>query len=441
MVFTFLNGGFTMGNSKTKISKRVWSALIIFGLFGQLAWVVENMYFNVFLYNTISDDPKYIADMVAASAVTATLTTLLMGAFSDKIGKRKHFIVYGYIIWGVVTASFAFISTSETQKLFHTANAVSATAIIVIVMDCIMTFFGSTANDAAFNAWVTDVTSVSNRGKTETVLSIMPLLAMLIIFGGLDGLTQQGNWKAFFLIIGGLVVAGGIVGLFLIKDDKDLKPSNQNYFKNIVYGFKFSTVKNNKYLYISLCALCVLSVAYQVFMPYLIIYIQRYLGIDNYALILGVVLIVSSVASVLFGKLIDKYGKQNFLIPCLVVLVIGFVGVYFSRNAWLLAVTGTVMLGTNLIITSAVNGIIRDEIPRDKVGHFQGIKMIFAVLIPMVTGPYIGAYVIKDSNQTYIDLGVTKQVPTPNIFIAAAIVSVFAIVPIIFMVKKRKREN
>jgi len=430
-----------VSNSKTKISKRVWSALIIFGLFGQLAWVVENMYFNVFLYNTISDDPKYIADMVAASAVTATLTTLLMGAFSDKIGKRKHFIVYGYIIWGVVTASFAFISTSQTEKIFHTANAVSATAIIVIIMDCIMTFFGSTANDAAFNAWVTDVTSVSNRGKTETVLSIMPLLAMLIIFGGLDGLTQQGNWKVFYLIIGGLVIVGGIVGLFLIKDDENLKPSNQNYLKNIVYGFKISTVKKNKDLYISLTALCVLSIAYQVFMPYLIIYIQRYLGIDNYALILGVVLIVSSVVSVLFGKLIDKYGKQKFLIPSLVVLVAGFVSVYFSRNAWLLAVTGTIMLGTNLIITSAVNGIIRDETPRDKVGHFQGIKMIFAVLIPMVTGPYIGAYVIKDSNQTYIDLGVTKQVPTPNIFIAAAIVSVFAIIPIIFMVKKHKNNS
>lgn len=430
-----------MSNSKTKISKRVWSALIIFGLFGQLAWVVENMYFNVFLYNTISDDPKYIADMVAASAVTATLTTLLMGAFSDKMGKRKHFIVYGYIIWGVVTASFAFISTSQTEKIFHTANAVSATAIIVIIMDCIMTFFGSTANDAAFNAWVTDVTSVSNRGKTETVLSIMPLLAMLIIFGGLDGLTQQGNWKVFYLIIGGLVIVGGIVGLFLIKDDENLKPSNQNYLKNIVYGFKISTVKKNKDLYISLTALCVLSIAYQVFMPYLIIYIQRYLGIDNYALILGVVLIVSSVVSVLFGKLIDKYGKQKFLIPSLVVLVAGFVSVYFSRNAWLLAVTGTIMLGTNLIITSAVNGIIRDETPRDKVGHFQGIKMIFAVLIPMVTGPYIGAYVIKDSNQTYIDLGVTKQVPTPNIFIAAAIVSVFAIIPIIFMVKKHKNNS
>ena len=33
---------------------RTWAALLVFGLFGQIAWVIENMYFNVFLYNTIS---------------------------------------------------------------------------------------------------------------------------------------------------------------------------------------------------------------------------------------------------------------------------------------------------------------------------------------------------------------------------------------------------
>ena len=35
---------------------RVWAALLSFGLIGQIAWVVENMYFNVFLYNTITGD-------------------------------------------------------------------------------------------------------------------------------------------------------------------------------------------------------------------------------------------------------------------------------------------------------------------------------------------------------------------------------------------------
>ena len=61
------------------LGRRTWAALLVFGLFGQIAWVIENMYFNVFLYNTISGDPAMIAAMVAWSAVTATVTTLVMG--------------------------------------------------------------------------------------------------------------------------------------------------------------------------------------------------------------------------------------------------------------------------------------------------------------------------------------------------------------------------
>ena len=38
-----------------------------------------------------------------------------------------------------------------------------------------MTFFGSTANDAAFNAYITDAIDSGNRGKTESVLAILPL--------------------------------------------------------------------------------------------------------------------------------------------------------------------------------------------------------------------------------------------------------------------------
>ena len=63
-----------------------------------------------------------------------------------------------------------------------------------------MTFFGSTANDAAFNAYITDVTETENRGKVESILAILPLMSMLVIFGLFDGMTQKGQWKTFFLI-------------------------------------------------------------------------------------------------------------------------------------------------------------------------------------------------------------------------------------------------
>ena len=36
---------------KTKTSPKFWAALVIFSLVGQIAWVMENMYFNVFILN------------------------------------------------------------------------------------------------------------------------------------------------------------------------------------------------------------------------------------------------------------------------------------------------------------------------------------------------------------------------------------------------------
>ena len=77
---------------KNKLSKRLWLSFILIGLAGQLAWSIENMYLNVFLYNTIIQNTSYIASMVSLSAITATLTTFLMGILSDKVGKRKAFI-------------------------------------------------------------------------------------------------------------------------------------------------------------------------------------------------------------------------------------------------------------------------------------------------------------------------------------------------------------
>lgn len=293
---------------KTRLGGRTWAALLTFGLFGQIAWVIENMYFNVFLYNTISGDTSMIAAMVAWSAVTATVTTLVMGALSDRLGRRKALIVIGYLLWGVSIGAFAFIKRSPLAGAAHSA------AVLVVVMDCVMTFFGSTANDAAFNAWVTDVTVPENRGRVETVLAIMPLVAMLVVFGALDGLTQAGNWRLFFLIVGGITCLGGVLGCFFIREP-DLPRGQGSYFANILYGFRPAVVRDNPQLYLSLAALGVYCMSQQVYMPYLIIYIQRFLGITDYTLLLAGVLIVSSVLSVLAGRPIDRFGKLRCLVP------------------------------------------------------------------------------------------------------------------------------
>ena len=418
-----------------KLSPRVWLTLILVGLVGQFAWTIENMYFNVYLYNTISTDPGYISAMVGWSAAAATLTTLLMGALSDRVGKRKLFICGGYLLWGLSTAAFGLVTVENAAKLFPAASAAAAAAVMIVVLDCVMTFFGSTANDAAFNAWLTDATDETNRGRAESVIATLPLISMLVIFGLFDGLTQQGRWSEFFAIFGALVTATGVVSLFLVKDEPELKPRRDSYFKNLVYGLRPSVVRANPGLYLALLAFAVFSVAVQVFFPYLIIYIQNFLGITDYAIVLGVVLIVASLVSVLSGKLIDRMGKLRFTIPAAAVMFAGLVAMYFARGQVAVIIAGCVMMSGYMLVTASLSGKVRDLTPPDKAGHFQGIRMLFAVLLPMIIGPQIGSAVIKGGDLTYVELGVTKTVPTPGIFLAAAVVLLLTLIPV-FILKR-----
>ncbi|HQC74675.1 MAG TPA: MFS transporter, partial [Bacilli bacterium] len=192
--------------NKTLLSRKTWLAIIILGLVGQLAWMVENFYFNTFLFTEMGGTTRDIRNMVALSGLVATMTTILMGAWSDKLKHRRLFIAIGYIIWGLITLSFAFISKSSLEALFPQmplAKIITFGVGLVIVMDCIMTFFGSTANDAAFNAWITETTDESNRASVEGVLGALPLLAMLIITGlGAVAIDLLG-YGLFFAFIGG----------------------------------------------------------------------------------------------------------------------------------------------------------------------------------------------------------------------------------------------
>jgi len=417
---------------RKRLSLRVWLALLIVGLTGQFAWTIENMYLNVFLYNTISQDPGYVAAMVGWSAAAATVTTLVMGALSDRLGRRKAFIVLGYLAWGVSVAAFGFVTVEGAARLFGAAGAVSAAAVLVVALDCVMTFFGSTANDAAFNAYVTDVTTEQNRGRVESVLATLPLLSMLVIFGVFDGYTRRGEWRTFFLIFGVLVSAVGLLAAVLIREEPRPR-SGEPYFKNLVYGFRPSVIRANAGLYLSFAAFCLFSVAVQVFFPYLIIYIQNYLRIDDYAVVLGVVLLTASAVSVAFGRVIDRVGKLRFVLPAAGVMLAGLLGMYFVRGKAAVILAGCVMMGGYMLVSAALGADIRDRTPKDKVGHFLGIRMIFAVLIPMVVGPQLGAAVIRGSELTYVELGQVKSVPTPGIFLAAAAVLLAVLPPVLLL--------
>lgn len=429
-----------MRTTNRSLPRRSWAVILIIGFFGQVAWTIENMYLNVFLYNTISTDTTFIAAMVAASAIVATLTTFAIGALSDHIQKRKIFMTAGYILWGIATMSFGWIRLESVGSGFFGLSGAAIAAVLVIVVDCVMTFFGSSANDAAFNAWVTDITVPENRGRVQSVLSALPLLSMLVVFGALDPLTQSGNWPLFFLIVGASTMLAGVLGIFLIRETKPTRPKESDgYLKTVLHGFRKRTISDNLSLYIALLAMLLYAAATQIYMPYLIIYIQHYLGIQDYALILGVVLITAGVISVLSGRWIDRVGKKPVAHVALVVESVGLMGMYLAREPWQIMLAGSLMLGGSMMLLSCLNGMIADEIPVGMAGRFQGVRMIAAVMLPMIIGPFVGNALIQSSGVTYVELGQSKLVPTPSIFIGALVLLLTVLVPLLLMQKGGRR--
>ncbi len=438
---------------RTSFGKRNWTILLLFGLIGQIAWSVENMYFNLFVFETIAPNLDTVTLMVQLSGIAATVTTLIAGTLSDKTGDRRRFISYGYLIWGVTVALFGFVSVENMQAIFKTdtATAVSVALAIVVVGDCVMTLFGSTANDAAFNAWVTDNTKEEFRGKVEGILSILPLIAMLIVAGGFGILVEIVGYQGLFLGLGIVISLCGAAGIFIVRDSKTLTANGT--LKDIVYGFKPTVIKGNPALYLTLCIVGVYGVACQIFMPYLIIYMKTYLGFSTveYSVVFGAAIILGAVINIWLGGVADRLDKTKLLYPAAAVFTIGLLGMYFSHfenkivTLLFFGIAGFVMITGYIFVSALCGALVRDRTPEKDAGKLQGVRMIFGVLLPMLLGPWIGNAINKAAEIPLPDLNsadvmTTSYIPAPEIFLVGALVAalMLALIPVLRKFSKKE---
>ncbi len=449
---------------KEKISKKNWFIIILFCFMGGIAWNTENMYFNTFITNEIYADVSQsailgsmeattaVARMVALSAIAAVLTTFVMGALSDKLKNRKMFISIGYILWGVVTAMFGFITKENVANLFNLtdeAKILGCTVWFVILMDIVMTFMGSTSNDAAFQAWITDVTVPKQRPAVETVLSVVGTISSFAVTG-VGSLAQADtiSYKVFFIGLGVVVSLCGVAGLFLIKDPPrtaEIKTSS-NYWADLFYGFRPSVIKSNSRLYLSLLSFSFAIIAFQVFYPYLLTYIQYVVipdngGIKNIlkpSVIITAVVVVAILLFCIVKLLKLATEKKGFcLVVGVVAMTLGFFLLSTSTSIYIILVSILPVVVGNAMVNILFGATIKDFIPQGKAGLFQGIRMIFAVLLPMVIGPVIGDMACQAAAQTIInEVNAEVIVPAKNMFLWAGVVGIFGLVPLYFIIKK-----
>lgn len=425
----------------TPLGGRVWFSAVFFGLIGQIAWIVENMYFATFAQDIFANsgrpDMSYRVTtlMVILSAAAATVTTIFAGGLIDRTGKRKPFIAAGYILWGFTIMLFALLPMKAE------ASQLTLIAFLLVFFDCLMTFAGSTSNDAAFNAWVADVTDKTNRGRLNSILAILPVIAVVIVFVGLGSLYNSANSSnsIFFIVLGIIPIAAGILAIFILQDAPDiLRTEGQDYLKETFYGFRREVFRNNKMIYICLSAACIIGIAQQTFFSYLINFLVITLGLgDSFVIPMAVIIVGAALFTALIGILFDKVGRKDFYYPLLAVMILGILSFWLLQytegivRTVILYLGGVLMMGSILSLTGAFTSSFQDHLPEGTEGRFQGVRMCFTVLIPMILGPIISLLIGLDA------MGMNGEgfIPPYTLFLAAAIVALAAIFPIYYVRK------
>ncbi len=414
-----------------KISGRTWAVMVALAVTGQIAWAVENTWFNTFVFDTITPDPRPISWMVAASAIVATLTTIFIGTLSDhtrsKWGRRKPYILFGYILWGLMTILF------PTTALI---KDISLAVVMVVLLDCLMTFFGSTANDAAFNAWTADVAPADQRGKVEGVLNLSLFIAQLVAIVAAGALIDRVGYFTFFYVLGGIVMVVGLIAGGALPDQPsdNLLQSEKGIWQEIRDIFRLETVRGNSKLFIILISAMLLGVGFQVAFPYMIIYINNYIGVSKteYALVGGAVIIGSAIAALPLGVLADKISKRLMMAVSIVLTCLGCFAFSLVRSIPLLALAGLAWQMFNMSASIAAMSWLKDLLPEESRGRFLGIRMIFLVLLPMLIGPGIGSALIRRFGIPTVLNGQAGFIPVPLIFQVGAILGLLALIPLAF---------
>lgn len=438
-------------NKEKSLSKRggfsMWLLVWGLGLAGQICWNMENQWFNTFVYAKIAKDPKIITGMLICSAAATTFATFFFGTWSDRTGKRRTFISVGYILWGIFTIAFGL-----TQFISHEKYLLMA--VSVVLADTVMSFFGSMGNDAGFNTWTNDIMTDKNRGGIGAALATQPVLGTILgtVIGGML-VGENDNYMRLFVIMGIFVIIFGVISLLALNKKDDVEPSVRGSFlQQLASVFNFRKFFAQKELVLVNVGVSLFFIGFNVYFAYMGNYIIYYLGYsaDQMGIIEAVPLLLAMLTAIPIGILINKNKHPYLALASVAVNIVGLLILYpikagstdvssiFDLRIWL----GIFVVGVGYVgILQTAKVWTKQLYPKNAKGQFEGIWILFFVLIPMIGGSLIGQAVVSSSSASFIDeaSGQMQYIPNGNIFLVGAAVILLSAIPFIFTAKLHKK--
>ena len=383
-------------NKQLQIFKGVTKNIFILGLVSLFTDLSSQMVFPLIplFLTTVLGASAYIVGIVEGAAeTTASLLKIISGYWSDKIKKRKRFILFGYSL------------SSITKPLFAFANVWSFVLFIRVIER-----IGKGLRSAPRDALVAESCDESTRGKAygfhRAMDGIGSVLGAVLAFLLLPTFGYQNIFLFAFV--------PSIIAVFAILFIQEKKSPVKIEEKEISINLSFKELPANLKLYIIVSSIFSLG---HVGYAFLLLRAQNIGLADDTAILLYVLFyIVYTICIIPFGILSDKIGRKPILIMGYLIYAITSIGLIFTSNSYVIILCFV----TYGIFYAMIDGVQRAFVVDLAPKHLRATSLgVFHAAIGMVALP--GGFIAgllwdKISPETTFFYGFTLSIISIGLF-------------------------
>ncbi len=325
-----------------------------------LAWNMNSTVVPL-LVETATKSAVQLAILVAMASVTGIFAPYISGMLSDKLGKRKPFVLFGSLAGAIFLFCLGFSSAYLEMFIF-----------------AFLFYFSMNFYQGSYYAWMPEAVHKDQIGLVNGWGKLFYSVGGIIVFG--VGVSLFAINPALPLIVAGVVVIiSNLITVLGVKEDR-------SHMTKASSKISFDFLKNVSAMKVFMTAFF-LYLAYGLIMPYWLPYFEKANGFTSNDISLALVgfTVVGLILSVFIGMLCDRYNKQVILFIVCVIYFIGFLVGMFVMNLGMLW-GFTIIFGLGFAVFQVVfYALIPAVAPKERLGEYMGINNVF-LCIPQIIG-------------------------------------------------------
>lgn len=339
-----------------------------------LAWNMNSTVVPL-LVNRVTKSSFLLGILVSMASFTGIFGPYLSGILSDRLGKRKPFVLLGSLAGGI----FLFLLGYSSSYL--------ETFIFAFLFYLSMNFY-----QGSYYAWLPEAVEKKDIGLATGFRTAFYFIGGIIVFG--VGVILFDINPALPLIVSGIVViVTNVITVLTVKED-----SSRLVKSTAKLSFDF--IKNKSAMKLFMTAFF-LYLSFGFIMPYWTTYYEKMDGFTSNQIstaLIGMTL-MGLIFSIFIGKLCDKYNKQLILFISCAIWLVGFIIGEFVMNISMLWAFTLIFGLASAIFIVVFYALIPVVAPKDRLGEYMGINNVF-LCVPQIIGNLIAGSLMP--NKPYL---------------------------------------